>query len=135
MKIIVDTCVWSLAFRRKNKTSNDEKIIGELKKLIEDSRVQMLGLIRQELLSGITSLEQFKKLKKYLNEFPDLPIQSKDHELAAEYFNTCRAKGIQGSMIDFFICAISINNKLPIFTQDKDFEAYSKIIPLSFLKM
>lgn len=134
MKVIVDTCIWSLALRRNNnKSSQDEKIIVELKNLIQDARVQMLGLIRQELLSGISSIEQFKKLKKYLHDFPDLCVETHDYELAAEYFNACRTKGIQGSAVDFFICAVSTNNKLPILTSDKDFESYAKVIPLSIL--
>lgn len=130
MKIIVDTCIWSLALRRNDPNSHSTTI--ELRKLIEDSRVQMLGPIRQELLSGIPLHSQFLILKKYLAAFPDLPIATEDYELSAEYFNKCRAKGIQGSAIDFFICAVATRNDLPIFTNDKDFNTYARVIPVTF---
>ena len=51
-----------------------------------------------------------------------------DYEKAAELFNTCRRNGIQGSQIDFLICAAALNNKISIFTTDKDFENYKKFI-------
>ncbi len=130
MKVIVDTCVWSIALRHNKNNIQDEKIISDFKKLIDDARVQMIGFIRQEILSGISSLEQFKKLKNHLDYFPDFPVQTKDHELAAEYFNHCRAKGIQGSHIDYLICAVSTNNKLSILTMDNDFKSYAKCIPI-----
>ena len=74
MKIIVNTCIWSLAFRRKNDNQLSE--VQELKNLILDQRVQMVGPIRQELLSGIKSINQFNTLKSYLSAFPDLPGDS-----------------------------------------------------------
>ncbi|HEX2548712.1 MAG TPA: PIN domain-containing protein [Gammaproteobacteria bacterium] len=133
MKVIVDTCIWSLALRRHKNSLHETKIISELKNLITDSRIQMLGLIRQELLAGISSIAQFDRLKKYLNNFPDFQVQTNDHVLAAEYFNECRAKGIQGSAVDFFICAVSTNNQLPILTVDKDFKSYAKLLPINVL--
>lgn len=129
MKVIVDTCVWSLALRRNNNSNNDPHLC-ELRTLIEESRVQMLGVIRQELLSGIVSTSQFKKLQTQLLAFPDMTILTEDHERAAEFFNLCRAKGIQGSAIDFLICAASSRYQYAIFTSDNDFVAYSKILPI-----
>jgi len=128
MKIIVDTCIWSLALHRKTIASQTTI---ELQKLIEDSRVQMIGPVRQELLSGVSSPIQFKKLKTYLSAFSDCSMTTKDHELAAEYFNACRAKGIQGSAIDFLICAIASQNKFSIFTTDKDFNLYARVLPIT----
>ena len=70
MKVIVDTCIWSLALRRKNKT--DSPYIFELQELVEDIRVQMIGAIRQEILSGIKIEAQFQLLKSNLSAFSDL---------------------------------------------------------------
>ena len=58
----------------------------------------------------------------------------KDYELAAEYFNICRSKGVQGSNTDFLICVVSLNNRFPIFASDKDFEIFSKYIPIILVK-
>jgi len=49
MKVLVDTCIWSLAFRRREQ--RDPLLIQELSALIRELRVQMIGPIRQELLS------------------------------------------------------------------------------------
>jgi predicted nucleic acid-binding protein len=98
----------------------------ELRHLIHDHRVQMIGPIRQELLSGIRSESQFRKLEKHLESFPDLPIVTEDYVTAAEFFNRCRAKGVQGSNTDFLICGVAVRNKFSIYTTDKDFELFSK---------
>ncbi|RJP56171.1 MAG: PIN domain nuclease [Deltaproteobacteria bacterium] len=124
MKVIVDTSVWSLALRRDK---NDSTVpVQELRHMIHDHRVQMIGPIRQEILSGIRSESQFKKLRKHLESFPDLPILTEDYVTAAQFFNHCRSKGIQGSNTDFLICAVAFRNKFSIYTTDKDFELFSK---------
>lgn len=132
MRIIVDTCIWSLALRRKNSIEDSNSL--ELKQLISESRIQMLGQIRQELLSGIKSKVQFETLKQSLSEFPDLEMNPKNYEQAAEYFNLCRSKGIQGSNTDFLICAIVAINEIPIFTTDKDFLNFKKYLPIKLHK-
>ena len=88
MKILVDTSVWSLALRRKS-APHDPSVI-ELRGLIEELRVQMIGPVRQEILSGIRSKSQFLKLRETLRAFPDLVLSSQDYELAAEFFNVGR---------------------------------------------
>ena len=128
MKVIVDTCIWSLALRRQKVVADETHII--LKNLIQQSQVQMLGPIRQELLSGISSHAQFTKLKTYLSFFLDLPLLTKHYETAGDYSNICRRKGIQGSAIDFLICAAAAHDQLPILTLDKDFLSYAKYLPI-----
>ncbi len=129
MKIIVDTCIWSLALRRNIVKS--DPYIEELTNLIEEIRVQLIGPIRQELLSGIKSKKQFSTLKQHLKAFEDIEITSEDYELAAEYFNTARKKGIQGSNTDFLICSISTRHKMPILTTDKDFTEFQSVFPVT----
>ena len=129
MKILVDTCIWSLALRRTK--GEPEFLVKELIELITELRVQIIGPIRQELLSGIKAKKQFNELKKRLSAFPDLELQSQDFELAAEFFNTARSKGIQGSNTDFLICSVAHRLNLSIFTTDKDFILYSTVLPIS----
>lgn len=130
MKIIADTSVWSL-FLRREKPHNEPKI-GLLKQAILEQRIQMLGIIRQELLSGIRSREQFKKISAILEGFPDLPATTEDHILAAEFFNQCRRNGVQGSPVDFLICAQASRNKLKILTTDMDYRNYAEYISIEF---
>ena len=128
MKVIVDTSVWSLALRKDRQTATAP--VHELRHLIQDHRVQMIGPIRQEILSGIRNEAQFRKLKTHLNSFPDLPIITDDYIDAARFFNLCRSKGIQGSTTDFLICAVAYLKKFLIFTTDSDFKNYKKYLPI-----
>ena len=132
MKIIVDTSVWSLALRRDKHQSSAP--VQELRHMIHNHRVQMIGPIRQEILSGIRSESQFKKLRKHLESFPDLPVLTEDYVTAAKFFNRCRSKGIQGSNTDFLICAMAVRNKFSIYTIDRDFELFSKHIQIALHK-
>lgn len=131
MKVIVDTSVWSLAFRRSQLQNNsNNSIANKLRDLIADGRVVLLGAIRQEILSGIKHQEQYEKLKDRLRAFPNLILDVEDYELAAEYFNLCRRNGIQGANTDFLICATANRRNYEIFTTDKDFANFSQYLPI-----
>lgn len=126
MSVIVDTSVWSLAFRRK--TTTVDPLLQELTGLIREGRVLMLGSIRQELLSGIKNADQFRKLRDALEAFPDLRLEEADYVDAAKCFNTCRSNGVQGSNTDFLICAAAIRHKATVLTTDGDFELFSRYL-------
>jgi predicted nucleic acid-binding protein len=128
MKVVVDTSVWSLALRRD--TTSADPFVHELRELVREFRVQMMGPIRQELLSGIRLRGQFVRLKERLRAFPDLELDVEDYERAAEFFNTARAKGIQGSNTDFLICAAAERRDMSILTTDADFELFRRHLPI-----
>ena len=130
MKVLVDTSVWSLALRRKEPGDIAEK----LTELILESLVVIIGPVRQEILSGISDKAAYDRLKAHLQSFDDLTITTRDYETAAEYFNTCRKNGVQGSHTDFIICAVAVNNDLLISTTDDDFEHYAKHLPIRLYK-
>ena len=126
MKVLVDTTLWSLALRRQNRKPPPEKeLIDELSELVRELRAVLIGPVRQEVLSGISNPEQFDVVRQHLQAFDDLPISRGDYEEAARMFNICRGKGVQGSHIDFLICAVSMRHSAPVFTTDKDFTHYS----------
>jgi len=129
VKVIIDTCIWSLALRRKENQTNGH--VKELKELIREVRAQLIGPVRQEILSGVKSKKQFDSLKNHLAAFIDIPLATGDYELAAEYYNTARENGIQGSNTDFLICAVSTRRGMPIFTIDQDFIHFQKVIPVT----
>ena len=131
MRVLVDTCIWSVVLRRKNP---DLELTEKINDLIMDGRVSIIGPIRQEILSGISSTKQFHKLKKTLSSFEDIPLTTEHFEKAAEFSNTCRSKSVQGSTIDFLICAVAHIENLAVFTTDSDFESYSQILPIELVK-
>lgn len=132
MSVIVDTSVWSLALRLRT-PPEPLSAVTLLQNLITDDRVILLGAIRQEILSGIRTSEQFMRLRDYLRAFPDLELVTADYELAAEFFNTCRSNGIQGSNTDFLICAVAQRQNYSILTIDNDFQSFQAYIPVLLL--
>src|SRR4051794_40013519 len=118
MSALVDTSVWSALFRR---TSPNSAEANELRRLILARRARIIGPIRQEVLSGIRVLSQFERLRDELRVFPDIALSSHHFERAAQCFNLCRSRGVQGSSTDFLICAVAEVEALPIFTTDLDF--------------
>ena len=129
MNVLVDTSIWSLVLRKE--TPKNHAFILELSELINESRVRIIGPIRQELLSGIKSAAQFREIKSYLSGFPDIPLGTSDFEKAAEFSNTCRRSGVQGSNTDFLICSVAYLHDLEIFTTDNDFSGFQKYIPVN----
>ena len=92
--------------------------------------MRIIGPIRQEILSGISSKNTYLSLKEKIEPFVDLEIDKNDYIRAAEMYNVCRKNGIQGSHTDFLICAIAERYHLSIFTLDQDFVHYKKYIPI-----
>ena len=129
MKILVDTSVWSEAFRRNYPVKGRHVL--ELARLIEDGDAALIGPVRQELLSGIPDASKFLQVKNALASFPDETLDAEDFENGAKCFNSCRSKGIQGEHTDFLICAVALRREMPIFTVDKDFKSYAKVLPIS----
>ena len=128
MMVIADTCIWSLALRRDRPSKCRE--VHELECLVRDSRVLMLGPIRQEILSGVRNKRQFDNLREHLKAFPDLHIDTEDYVTAASFFNLCRGKGVQGSNTDFLICAVAVKHGLSIYTTDGDFALFAAHLPI-----
>lgn len=130
MNVIVDTSVWSLALRRAKRV--DASAPRELSELIQEGRVVMLGIVRQELLSGIKEKKQFDILRERLRAFPDLELETADYEEAAAAFNQCRERGLQGSNTDYLICAAAQRRDHAIFTTDGDFRHFARVLKLKF---
>jgi predicted nucleic acid-binding protein len=121
VKLLVDTSVWSLALRRKNTVSlgpDEQKLKAELVQAIQDGRVAMLGLLRQELLSGIKEKVQFDKVKAALDPYLDEPINTADHEYAARIYNECRNHGIEAGTVDILICAVAVRRGWEVLSGD-----------------
>lgn len=132
MKVLVDTDVWSEAVRKKKgKKSN---FVLELVDLIQEGRLEMIGPIRMEVLSGIKEAETFDAFSETLSAFPDRTMNSDIYVMAARFYNLCRSKGIQGSNTDFQICACSVQWNTPILSKDKDYALYKKHLPIELVQ-
>ena len=137
MMILVDTPVWSLALRRKpTDLSARERVLRQaLQELIQNGRAQIAGPVRQELLSGMREEAGFRRLRDYLRAFDDPQLRAEDYEEAARMNNACRARGIAGSPVDFLICALAHLRNWQVFTTDRDFARYRKILPVTLFSV
>jgi predicted nucleic acid-binding protein len=137
MMVLVDTPIWSLALRRRVADLNprEQRLTAALRELIEDGRAQLVGPVRQELLSGMREESAFKKLRHQLQAFEQVSLDAADYEEAARLNNQCRARGIAGSAIDFLICASAHRRSWQIFTSDRDFSRYATVLPLKLHNM
>ena len=132
MRVLVDTCIWSLAFRRRSGVpGSDSALVSELEELIRENRAQLIGPVRQELLSGISDEKQYESLRRLIRAFTDEPLRLADFEHAARIANNCRRNGIAASAIDALMCAVAMERSWSVFTSDRDFAGYATIIPLS----
>jgi hypothetical protein len=134
--ILVDTCIFSLALRRRRASLSraELRLVGELTSFIRASRASLLGIVRQELLSGIRDAAQFERLRAGLRAFPDPALEIEDFEMAAQVTNRCHKAGVAGSVTDFLICGVSLRRDWAIFTTDKDFHSYARHLPLRLVQ-
>ena len=73
MMVLVDTPVWSLALRRKQSdlSPREQDLKSALQELVLDGRAQIVGPVRQELLSGIRAEESFRRVRDALRAFDE----------------------------------------------------------------
>ena len=137
MNVLVDTSVWSLALRRKPGDLNSQEagLVAELAELIREGRVRLIGVIRQETLSGIRTFSQYEQIRRKLRAFDDEPITTEDFEAAAKACNDCRTRGIVATTVDILICAVALRRKWLIFTTDPDFHRYASVVSFQIHKL
>ena len=131
MTVIVDTSVLSLAFRRRRPdhlSPAAQAVVQRLSRLLDDDQAAIIGMVRQELLSGVRSVKQFQALRDVLDGLVPIAVDSSDHDLAAESFNLCRARGIAATDVDMLVCAAASRRGLPVFTTDGDFQSYAQVL-------
>lgn len=133
MNVLVDTSIWSLALRHKRHglTQSDHVLIRALADLVGYGRAQLIGPVRQEVLSGIREQAQLVRLRDALRLYEETALITNDFEEAARMSNECRQRGITGSPVDFLLCAVAERHHWQIFTTDHDFEQYRRILGLA----
>jgi predicted nucleic acid-binding protein len=136
MSILIDSTVWSIGLRRRKRNLNptELKIFYEWERILEDGNAVVIGLIRQEVLSGIAVSVEFESVRQRLVPTPDLSLTTDTYVVAAEFYNVCRSAGIAPGSVDMTICAAAHTHGVPIFTTDPDFVHYAKVLPVTLHK-
>ena len=129
MNLLVDTSVWSAAFRRDMPSDTPESL--ELKRVLEAGEaVYITGLIVQELLQGFNGPKAQAQIIEHFRTLPLLVPDREDHIQAAELRNSCRRKGVQVGTIDALLAQLCARHELQMLTTDNDFKRISKIVRL-----
>jgi predicted nucleic acid-binding protein len=116
---------------RAGLTASDHVLIRALADLVGYGRAQLIGPVRQEVLSGIREEKQFVRLREALRLYEETTLGTNDFEEAARMSNECRRRGITGSPVDFLLCAVAERQHWQIFTTDRDFEQYRSVLGLT----
>lgn len=120
MTLLVDTSVWSLAFRRDQASTAPQ--VRALRNALEgDEIVVTTGLVLQELLQGFTGPRARKDLIERFAALPLVGPDRQDHIDAADLRNACRRAGVQLGTIDALLAQLCIRHELTLLTTDKDF--------------
>ena len=129
MSLLVDTSVWSLAFRRDRGATEPE--VAFLRQALESGEiVTCTGLVLQELLQGFSGPRARADLIDRFKALPFIAPDRQDHIEAAGIRNRCRRAGLQVGTIDAVLAQLCIHYALIMLTTDKDFIGIARYFPL-----
>ncbi len=133
MSLLVDTSVWSLAFRRDAPPAAPE--VRALRRALEGGEIVVTtGLILQELLQGFAGPRARKDIIERFTALPLLVPDRRDHIDAAELRNRCRRAGVQIGTIDALLAQLCVRHELTLLTTDNDFVLVASHCPLQVWK-
>ena len=134
--VLVDTVILSYALRRRDVNLNDQEraMKTALAYLMKTRQAQVIGPVRQELLSGIQDRMQFELVRDGMRTFPNIRLMRREFEEAARLSNLCRSKGVSTAPTDVLLCAVAVLRDWQIFTADSDFHLYAKHLPINLFK-
>jgi predicted nucleic acid-binding protein len=118
--LLVDTSVWSLAFRRDS-DSTIPQVAALQAALNGGEAIVTTGLILQELLQGFSGPRARKDLVQRFAALPLLAPDRRDYIDAADLRNHCRRSGVQLGTIDALLAQLCIRHDLTLLTTDRDF--------------
>ncbi len=120
MTLLVDTSVWSLAFRRDaTQTEPDGRALRHA--LERGDGIVGTGLVLQELVQGFAGPKTRDSLIERFAALPFVNPDRRDHIDAAELRNLCRKQGVQLGTIGALLAQLCIRHGLVLLGADQDF--------------
>ncbi|HCB04826.1 MAG TPA: PIN domain-containing protein [Nocardioides sp.] len=130
MTLLVDTSVWSLAFRR-DRPPDVPEVARLAAALSGDEDVVATGIIQLELLQGFVPSRVQEMLEERFRVMRLVEPTRDDYLAAARLGRTCRQSGVQLGVIDSLIAQLAIAHELTLLTTDRDFTHAATLIPLT----
>jgi predicted nucleic acid-binding protein len=120
--ILVDTSIWIELLARRRAMSEDRLV-----------QIVTCGPILQEVLQGLRPGATSDAFRSAFEAIPLIgdPIPARLFLLAADIFRQGRRRGLTiRSSIDCLIAAIAIENGVPVWHRDRDFDSIAKFTAL-----
>ena len=130
MTLLVDTSVWSLAFRRDG-ASAEPAVSALHEALLGSQSVVTTGLVLQELLQGFSGPKAAAAIFERFRALPLIQPDRQDHIGAAEVRNICRRAGVQIGTIDALLIQLCGRHELTLLSTDKDFAHAAGHVPFN----
>ncbi|KAB7744842.1 PIN domain-containing protein [Nostocoides sp. F2B08] len=129
MPLLVDTSVWSLAYRRD--TPPDVPEVDVLRRtLTGDGSVVTTGMILLELLRGFVPARAQETIRAAFDSLAFIDPTHEDYVEAATVANSCSRVGVQLGSVDALIAQLAMAGGHTLLTTDKDFHLASRHIGL-----
>lgn len=128
MTLLVDTSVWSLAFRRDGSTHEPEVLVLS-EALAGAAAVYTTGLVLQELHQGFSGPRSAQAIIQRFQALPFISPDRQDHIAAAELRNVCRRAGVQIGTIDALLSQLCGRYDLTLLSTDQDFVHAARHVP------
>ncbi|MCD6319944.1 MAG: PIN domain nuclease [Candidatus Desulfofervidaceae bacterium] len=123
---LVDTSAWIFALRKKFIPSIKDRI----DQLLKDYVVVTNGMIKLELLGGVKTEKEFRRLKSRLNALDEIEVDISVWEIAYQTAFELRQKGITVPYTDILTAASALKSKAILVHADKHFDLMARYIDL-----
>ncbi|MEE2900347.1 MAG: PIN domain-containing protein [Gemmatimonadota bacterium] len=133
MRLLVDTSVWSLAFRA-NAPSTLPKIRRLAQALRDGESVFTTGLILQELLQGFPDTQAREQVLERMAVLPHVVPDRADYVAAAELRASLSSEGVRLGTIDALLAQLCLRHHLTLLTTDLAFNRVADLTPLSVVR-
>jgi predicted nucleic acid-binding protein len=132
MRVVVDTCVWSLALARQ--TPRETPAVVTLRRLVEEGDdIIVPGIVLQELLQGLRSDSAEARLRSVLEPFELVAGDANAFAQGAAIHRACRSKGLVIATVGALIAAIALRRGAALLTTDGDVQRLADVVPLRLL--
>ncbi len=129
MALLVDTSVWSLAYRRD--VPPDVPEVEALRRaLTGGDSVVTTGMILLELLRGFAPPKAQRTIKAAFDVLEFIEPDRDDYLGAAAVGHACRSSGVQLSSVDALIARLAMVGDHTVLTTDRDFHLAAEHVDL-----
>lgn len=122
---LVDTSVW-IDFL---KNVSSPRVVF-LEELLAGGDAALCEVVYTEICIGSKDKHQFEKYATYFGDLPFFKLPPAWHQEMARMGFSLKSKGHKPFVADLMIALTAVVNRVPLLTNDKDFEPYQELFGL-----